>query len=413
MPTKHHALPSIAALTLALAACGGEGSSGSAGGGNTAVATPTPTPTATPTPTPTTTGNEEANAIIQAYLRLDLDSLDNYANPVLPAYYDDTVFADDNTPNNDPVTDELAMLGRVLFYDTALSVNDTVSCASCHQQQFGFDDDERFSEGFRGAEFTDAHAMRLGNIRFYAPGDMFWDRRADSVEDQATQPILNPVEMGWSDNGGLAALVAKLQGLEYYPVLFRYVFGDEAITMNRIERALANFERAMISTDSRWDQAYAQVFDPNAQNRNLGVNLPGFTASENRGRQLFMAAPNNGGAGCAGCHRPPTFALAGNSRSNGLDAGETTVFKSPSLKSVGSSTHFMHDGRFDSLLDVIVHYDEGIQAGPALDNRLQAGGAPLRLNLSVSDRQALVDFLLTLDDETLASDPKFSDPFIR
>lgn len=413
MPTKHHALPAFAALTLVLTACGGGEASSATGGGGTAVATPTPTPTATPTPTPTTTGNEEANAIIQAYLRLDLDALDNYANPVLPAYYDDTVFADDNTPNADPVTDELAMLGRVLFYDTALSVNDTVSCASCHQQQFGFDDDERFSEGFRGAEFTDAHAMRLGNIRFYAPGDMFWDRRADSVEDQATQPILNPVEMGWSDNGGLAALVAKLEGLEYYPVLFRYVFGDEAITMNRIERALANFERAMISTDSRWDQAYAQVFDPNAPNRNLDINLPDFSASENRGRQLFMAPPNNGGAGCAGCHRPPTFALAGNSLSNGLDAGETTLFKSPSLKSVGTSTHFMHDGRFDSLLDVIVHYDEGIQAGPALDNRLQAGGAPLRLNLSISDRQALVDFLLTLDDDTLASDPKFSDPFIR
>ena len=410
MPERVGSIVSIAAVTLALAACGGGGSSGTgAGGGGTAVVTPTPTPT----PTPPATGNEDANAIIQAYLRLDLDALDNYASPTLPAYYDGTVFALDNTPNNDPVRDDLAMLGRVLFYDTALSVNDTISCASCHQQRFGFDDNERFSEGFRGAEFTSAHAMRLGNVRFYQPGEMFWDRRADSIEDQATQPILNQVEMGWIDNGGLAALVTKLEGLEYYPVLFDHVFGDETITMNRIERALADFERAMISTDSRWDRAYALVFDANAQNRNLNVNLPGFSASENRGRQLFMGAPNNGGAGCSACHQPPSFALNANSRSNGLDPGETTIFKSPSLKSVGISTHFMHDGRFDNLLDVIIHYDEGIAAGPALDNRLQAGGAPRRLNLSVSDRQALVDFLLTLTDDTLTSDPKFSDPFIR
>lgn len=414
MPNMARNIVSIAAMTLALAACGGGGSSGTTGGGGgTAVVTPTPTPAPTPTATPPTTGNEDGNAIIQAYLRLDLDALENYAAPTLPAYYDNTAFALDNTPDNAPVSDDLAMLGRVLFYDTALSVNDSISCASCHQQRFGFDDNERFSEGFAGGAFTDAHAMRLGNVRFYQPGEMFWNRRTDSVEDQANQPILNPVEMGWIDNGGIAALVTKLQGLEYYPVLFDYVFGDEAITMNRIEQALANFERAMISTDSRWDRAYAQVFDPNAQNRNLNANLPGFSASENRGRQLFMGGPNNGGAGCSACHQPPTFALNANSRSNGLDAGETTIFKSPSLKNVGLSTHFMHDGRFDTLLDVIVHYDQGIQAGPALDTRLQAGGAPRRLNLSVSDRQALVDFLLTLTDDTLTSDPKFSDPFIR
>lgn len=415
MPKRARNIASIAVLTMVLTACGGGDSPETTGGGGTGVTTPTPPPTPTPTPTPTppATGNEEGNAVIQAYLRLDLDALEDYAAPSLPAYYDNTAFALDNTPDNDPVRDDLAMLGRVLFYDTALSVNDSISCASCHQQQFGFDDNERFSEGFAGGAFTGAHAMRLGNARFYEPGEMFWDRRADSIEDQATQPILNQVEMGWVDNGGLAALVTKLQALEYYPVLFAYVFGDEAITMNRIERALANFERAIISTDSRWDRAYAQVFDPEAQNRNLNVTLPGFSASENRGRQLFMGGPNNGGAGCAACHQPPTFALNANSRSNGLDAGETTIFKSPSLKNVGLSTHFMHDGRFDTLLDVIVHYDEGVQAGPALDNRLRAGGAPRRLNLSVTDRQALVDFLLTLTDDALSTDPKFSDPFIR
>lgn len=393
----------IALSTFAVSCGGSDGSSS-----QPVTVTPTPTPSATPTDSVAAT-----NAIVQQFLRLDVGSFDNYANPTLPAYYDATVDAIDNTPANDPVNDALATLGRVLFYDTALSVNDTKSCASCHQQAVGFDDDEQFSEGFNGGTFTDAHAMRLGNIRYYEPGETFWDRRADTVEDQATQPILNAVEMGWTDNGGLTALFAKMDGLEYYPALFEFVFGDSTITTARVERALANFQRSMISSDSRWDRAYAQVFTAGAANRALNQTLPGFSASEQQGRALFMTNPNNGGAGCARCHVPPTYGLTANSRSNGLDAGEVTVFKSPSLKNVGQSQFFMHDGRFSTLLEVVEHYDSGIADGPALDNRLQPGGTPQRLGLSADDRQALVDFMLTLTDETLEADPKFSDPFIR
>ncbi|MEL7217045.1 MAG: cytochrome c peroxidase, partial [Pseudomonadota bacterium] len=199
----------------------------------------------------------------------------------------------------------------------------------------------------------------------------------------------------------------------YYPALFQFVFGDPNITQERVERALAHFQRAMTSSDSRWDQAYAQVFGAGAPNRALNQALPGFSVSEQRGRELFMTGVNNGGAGCATCHQPPTFALAANSRSNGLDLGETTLFKSPSLKSVGQSSFFMHDGRFTTLRQVVDHYSDGVQAGPALDNRLQQGNAPRRLNLSEADRQALVDFMVTLTDETLGADRKFSDPFIR
>lgn len=389
-----------------LSACGG-GDSAPPTTGTAGVPTPTPTPSPTPSPT-----GGDANAIVQQFLRLDLDALDNYANPALPAYYDNTVDAIDNTPNNDPVTDPLATLGRVLFYDRSLSVNDTTSCASCHQQGLGFDDDERLSTGFNGGR-TGQHAMRLGNVRYYEPGEMFWDRRADDLEDQATQPILDATEMGWSDNGGLPALITKMEGLDYYPALFGFVFGDEAITQARMERALAHFQRAMISSDSRWDRAYIQVFGAGAPNRALNEALPGFSASENRGRQLFMSPPGNNGAGCSACHLPPTYALNDNSRSNGLDAGETTIFKSPSLKNVGRSQFFMHDGRFTSLRQVVDHYADGIQNGPALDNRLRQGNQPRRLNLSDADRQALVDFMLTLNDETLNSDPKFADPFIR
>ena len=394
------------ALVLLTTACGGEGSSTS---NNTNVAvTPTPTPSATPTPT----SAQQANAVIQPFLTLDLAALDNYANPALPAYYDNTVDAIDNTPDNDPVTNTLATLGRVLFYDAALSVNDTTSCASCHQQAIAFDDDERLSTGFNGGQ-TGAHAMRLGNMRYFEGGEMFWDRRADSPEDQALQPVLDATEMGWSDNGGIPALITKMEGLEYYPALFEFVFGDEAIMQDRMERSLALFQSAMISSDRRWDQAYAQVFGPGAPNRALDQALPGFSASENRGRELFMTNPNQGGAGCARCHRPPTFALDEGSRSNGLDAGETIEFKSPSLKSVSTSQFFMHDGRFTTLRQVVDHYNAGIQNGPALDNRLRNGNQPERLGLSVEDRDALVDFMETLTDTTLMSDPKFSDPFIR
>jgi cytochrome c peroxidase len=148
--------------------------------------------------------------------------------------------------------------------------------------------------------------------------------------------------------------------------------------------------------------------------KGLSLPLAGFTAAEERGRVLFMLPPPQGGLGCAGCHQPPSFALAPGSLSNGLDAGEVVVFKSPSLKSVGRAGAFMHDGRFSSLAQVVEHYNSGVQPGPALDNRLIAGnGQPRRLNLSDADKAALVAFLLTLDDPTLATDPRFADPFKR
>ena len=381
-------------------------------GGDTSSSTATPTVTiaaATPTPTPPTT---TVSGIVD-FTTIDVARLDNYANPALPAYYDATVAALDNTPNNNAINDRVATLGRVLFYDKRLSVNDTTACAACHQQANGFDDPKRFSTGFTGTAFTSAHAMRLGNIRYFRPGTMFWDKRAASLEAQVSQPIIHPIEMGFdATNGGINALLTKLAASTYYPDLFTLAFGNAAITEARIQQALAQFTRSMISAASRWDTAYAQVFSATGPNRNLNVALPGFSASEELGHQLFMTGPGQGGAGCAACHQPPTFALAANSLSNGLDANETIIFKSPSLKNVGLSKAFMHDGRFSTLEQVIEHYNSGIQNGPALDNRLKTpGGAPLRLNLSANEKAALVAFLLTLNDDNLSTDAKFSNPF--
>ncbi len=350
---------------------------------------------------------------VHQYLTLDLTSLSNYANPVFPVHYDANVRGQNNVPNDNPVTDRGATLGRVLFYDKRLSVKDTVACASCHQQAIGMTDSQQFSTGFNGASFTTAHAMRLGNIRFYTGASMFWNKRAANVETQASQPLQNSIEMGFdASNGGLNALIQKMSALPYYPELFQWVYGDSAITEDRVQKALAQYERSMVSTNSRFDTEFAKVYNPALGDRGIAAPFAGYTAQEARGKQLYLLPPNQGGAGCVTCHQVPTFALAANSRSNGLDAGETTVFKSPSLKNIGITGPYMHDGRFTSLEQVVDHYISGVQNGPALDNRLKNGaGQPQRLNLATADRDALVAFLRTLTDNTLTSDPKFTNPF--
>lgn len=361
-------------------------------------------------------GDEAAFPGVAGALSLDLGRLPNYASPAWPAHYDAVATGTDNTPASSPVTDAGATLGRVLFYDTRLSINNTISCASCHQQGTGFTDPARFSTGVDGTGTTAAHSMRLLNARFYGPGQAFWDRRAASLEAQATEPIRHPVEMGFdAAHGGVDSLMRKMQGLAYYPELFRFVYGDPGITVDRIQRAVAQYVRSLVSTSSRFDAAFAAVFNPQLPDRGLNQPFPGFTAQENRGKQLFLQPPPQGGAGCAGCHVPPTFALAANARSNGLDAGETRIFKSPSLKSVAVVGPYMHDGRFASLAAVVEHYASGVRNGPALDNRLRGGpdGQPQRLPLTEADKAALVAFMATLTDETIAADPKFSNPFRR
>ena len=405
---------------VVLTACGG-------GGDAPAVATAAPTVVTPPTaaavnppitvavtpPTVVVTVPTTATVLnVATVLNLDLNNLFNYVQPLLPTYYNATVAATDNTPPG-AVSNAVATLGRVLFYDRRLSVNDSVACASCHQQAQGFGDTRRFSVGFAGNAFTTAHSMRLGNVRYWRPGNMFWDRRAATLEAQASQPIQHPVEMGFdAANGGMTAVLTKLQTLPYYAELFTQAFGSPTPTEARLQTALAQFQRAMVSTNSRWDTGYAQTFNPALNDNGVNTAIPAFTAQENRGRQLFMGNANQGGLNCAACHQPPTFALAANSRSNGLDAGETVLFKSASLKSVAQSGAFMHDGRFSTLEQVVEHYNSGVRDGPALDNRLRGNNnQPRALNLPEADKAALVAFLRTLSDTTLSTDPKFSSPF--
>lgn len=367
-----------------------------------------------------TTSTAQTYPGVSQYTSLDLNAPENYTAPTLLAHYDANVLTTRNQTAANVTTDKGATLGRVLFNDVRLSFNNTKSCASCHGQSDGFVDKAQFSTGFAGG-LTPAHAMRLGNVAFYQGNSMFWDKRATSLEDQATDPIQDPIEMGFdAAHGGFSALLAKMQTLPYYPELFQWAFGDNTITESRIQNALAQFQRSMISANSKWDRAYAVVYSSNGSvnsPQNLGRSLAGndipvadrFTASEDRGRALFIQPPNNDGKGCAGCHQPPTFALNANSRSNGLDAGETIIFKSPSLKNVALSGRFMHDGRFSTLEQVLAHYATGIQAGPARDNRLPVGG----IGMTPQEQADIVAFLNTLTDPTLNADTRFGNPFIK
>ena len=320
----------------------------------------------------------------------------------LPAHFRATaggpsVLSMDNTPATNPITDAGGTLGRVLFYDPRLSANDAVSCGSCHHQSLGFADALVFSVGLGGA-LTPRHATGLTNARFYKRGRFFWDERAATLEDQVLDPIQNDREMGMS----LDKLAIKLSITPYYPQLFNAAFGSPDITRDRVARALAQFTRAMVSGDSRYDRA----FDANGV-----ANFASFTQQEIDGERVFRQS------GCGSCHT--TLAQVGDApHDNGLDAAPVDtgvgggVFKTPSLRNVAVRPRFMHDGRFATLDEVVAFYDSGIRDNPRLDPLLRAAdGTPKRLGLTAAERDALVAFLGTLTDSTFLTSPRFSNPF--
>jgi len=307
----------------------------------------------------------------------------------------------DNTPALNAITDAGATLGRVLFYDRRLSINDRVSCSSCHQQQFAFTDTARLSKGFAGG-LTGRQSMGLTNARFYTRGRFFWDERAATLEAQVLQPIQDAVEMGLT----LDQLRTKLSITAFYPALFTAAFGTPEITTDRVGLALAQFVRSLTSVNSKFDRAFAPSGIP---------DFPGtFTAQELIGQNVF-----NGRAGCARCHGTNAH-ISDDIHNTGLDATVTEVgagagrFKAPSLRNVEVRGRYMHDGRFTSLEQVVEFYNAGVQNNGNLDNRLRGqGNAPLRLNLSPAEKDGLVAFLKTLTDNTFLTAQRLSSPFSR
>jgi cytochrome c peroxidase len=334
-----------------------------------------------------------------------------YADVDLPAHFTaPAVRRLDNTPASNPVTDAGATLGRVLFYDTRLSANGTVSCASCHQQKHAFSDPNRFSKGFEGKQ-TDRNTMPLVEVRFYPRGRFFWDERAKTLEEQVLMPIQNKIEMGQD----LPGLVAKLTTEPVYPPLYKAAFGDSDVTPERTARAVAQFVRSLVSYRSKYDEGAAKV-------RNRGEDFPNFSRRENHGKAIFNRL-------CATCHMPggqDAVFTTDRPRNNGLDADtkgpdlgvadvtfnrfEAGLFKSPSLRNVEYTGPYMHDGRLKTLDDVVEHYSSGIKPHPNRD--IRAGGIGGRgFDLAADDKAAVVAFLKTLSDPKFVTDPRFADPF--
>jgi cytochrome c peroxidase len=333
------------------------------------------------------------------------DTPARYADVELPAHFQSPVARRfDNTPADNPITDHGATLGRVLFYDTRLSANNTVSCGSCHVQKNAFVDPNRFSKGHEG-KLTDRHAMSLADLRYAARGRFFWDERAGSLEEAVLVPIQSKIEMGQD----LTRLTEALARDEHYPELYRKAFGDARITPERTARALAQFLRSTVSYRSKYDEGRAKA-------TSVRDDFENFTVQENRGKALFLNS-------CANCHLPGQdahFSMIAPAN-NGLDAdyktadggvGDITLngrqiglFKSPSLRNVERTAPYMHDGRFDTLDKVIDHYSKGVQPHPNL------GPGMRRLNFTDSEKAALIAFLKTLTDPKFLTDPRFSDPF--
>lgn len=334
--------------------------------------------------------------------------LSSYTAVLPPHFLTPVMLQQDNTPAGNPVTDAGATLGRVLFHDKRLSSNQTVSCSSCHRQAAGFSDSRRFSIGLAGG-LTGRNSMGLTNARWYERRAFFWDERAATLEDQVLQPIQNSVEMGMT----LPALITRLAGETFYGPLFNAAFGTPEITADRISRALAQFVRSLVSTHTKYDDG-------------IPVNFSNFTAEENLGRRLFNG--EIGAATCAQCHGTDNFSPGPRINNNGLEnpyvdkgvgvisgrAQDEGLFKVPSLRNIALTAPYMHDGRFATLEEVVEFYNSGVVAHPNLSPPLRArppAQGALRLNLTTTEKAALVAFLKTLTDTSLVSDARFSDPF--
>ena len=307
------------------------------------------------------------------------------------------------------ITDGGATLGRVLFYDGQLSLDGTVSCATCHIQSRAFSDETPHSVGVSGNP-TKRNAMALTNLQYQRR--LFWDLRTVGLENQVLQPIEHPDEMGMD----LELVTEKLKTIPYYPALFEGAFGSDSISLDRVSSALVQFLLSIRSYSSRFDAG-------------LATDFANFTTSELIGKEIFF----NGQTRCNQCHSGKNL-FSTQPFINGLEldyqaAGDAGIrdlsgsvsddgrFKTVSLRNVGLTAPYMHDGRFASLREVVDFYSDDIQAHPYLDERLgptgsgPAGQTPYVLNLSEEERQGLVDFLETFNDTLMTTAWWLSDPF--
>ncbi len=316
----------------------------------------------------------------------------------VPAYIT-TYIGEMQHPADNPLTAEGVQLGRKLFYEKMLSNDNSMSCASCHKQAFGFDDPAPFSKGTNGL-LGGRNAMAVINLGYNTR--FFWDGRRSTLEGQAHDPVTNPIEMAnkWPE------VVKRLQNNSEYRLLFYKAFGATTVDSNLVVKAIAQFERTMISFNSRFDKYYY-----------LGDSAA-LTAQEKNGQVIF------GGIGrCNHCHLLNTMFTDNEFRNNGLDvnpadeglmkftglATDRGKFKVPTLRNIAATAPYMHDSRFKTLEQVVNYYSSGVQqTSPNLDEHMTAFGPGL--GLTTKEKADLVAFLRSLSDTTFLTNPAFSDP---
>lgn len=282
---------------------------------------------------------------------------------------------------------EQVALGRLLFFDRVLSGARDASCADCHRPEFGLSDGRRTSPGIHGPLVR--NTPTLYNVAFKPR--LFWDRRAASLEEQVRGPLFSPDEMGSTPG----ELVARLRALPPYVERFERAFpgGGEPVSVDRVARALAAFERTLLSTRSRYDRWTAG-------------DRSALTPAEQRGLATFRSPA----AGCIGCHPPPTFdaPIAAGIGVPGDDPGVGGVtgdpvqlgrFGVPTLRNVARTAPYMHDGSIATLDDVVAFYRAGAGRGLGvaagrIDPRVRA------LDLGDDEASDLVAFLGALTDES-------------
>jgi len=297
------------------------------------------------------------------------------------------------TFQDNPLTEEAFQLGKHLFYDGRLSRDSAFPCSSCHQQiaVFGTYEHDR-SHGY-GMSHTLRNAPPLFNLAWQK--DLHWDGRFHSLYEEATQPIWAHDEM--AEN--FFTIIFRLQSDSQYRRMFSAAFGTPVITEDRILRALAQFTGTITSSDSKYDRF---------KRGNVS-----FSGSELNGYHLYQAK-------CATCHPEPMFTDY-TYRNNGLpvdpnldDYGRMRItskredslkFRVPSLRNVNLTSNYMHDGRFNTLLQVLNHYSDGIQNSSTLDPLLAN-----KIPLTVAEKSDLVSFLKTLSDSSMLHNSRFSKP---
>jgi cytochrome c peroxidase len=329
---------------------------------------------------------------------------------VLPAGFPTPVIPADN-----PLTNEGVALGRMLFYETKLSSNNTMSCGSCHQQNKAFTDGLAKAVGVDGIT-NPRGTMSLTNVLW--SNTLTWDGAFSTLDAQAHKPIENPIEMHQS----LAMGVTKLQNTTTYPPLFQAAFGTKIITSDLLLKALTQFERTLISSNSRYDR--------------FMKTQQGLSVDERAGLKLYsehISPRIVRGAECFHCHTLPLASsnFAAQFFNNGLDVtfvdlgrGGVTIlptdngkFVAPTLRNITLTAPYMHDGRFNTLEQVLDHYSDHVQMNsPGLDvNLIQGINDPIfnpgRMGLTATEKRQVIAFLKTLTDSTFTADKRFSDPF--